>query len=200
MSAFMRRLSRGELPIDTVALAKFLLGCVLVHDLPEGRVSGRIVETEAYVCDDPASHAYRGRTVRNASMFLERGHAYVYCIYGSSYCLNVSSEHSEIGAAVLLRALEPLEGIALMERLRGTERLRDLTRGPGRLVQALGVNRTHDGLDLCASGSLRLGGAVLAPGEVGESVRIGITRETERILRFYERGNAHVSGPTRLNA
>jgi DNA-3-methyladenine glycosylase len=163
-------------------------------------VSGRIVETEAYVRDDPASHAYRGRTARNASMFLERGRAYVYFIYGSSYCLNVSSERSDIGAAVLLRALEPLEGIALMERLRGTERLRDLARGPGRLVQALGVNRTHDGVDLCGSGPLRLAGVVVEPGEVGESVRIGITRETERLLRFYERGNPHVSGPTRLNA
>jgi DNA-3-methyladenine glycosylase len=200
MSDLMRRLPRGELPTDTVALAKFLLGCVLVHDLPEGRVSGRIVETEAYLRGDPASHAYRGRTARNASMFLERGHAYVYFIYGSSYCLNVSSEGSEIGAAVLLRGLEPLEGIALMERLRGTERLRDLARGPGRLVQALGVNRTHDGVDLCGSGPLRLAAAIVEPGEIGESVRIGITRETERVLRFYERRNPHVSGPRRLNA
>lgn len=195
----MRRLRRSELPIDTVALSRFLIGRVLIHDLPEGRVSGRIVETEAYVRDDPSSHAYRGRTTRNASMFLTHGHAYVYFIYGASYCCNVSSEEAGVGAAVLIRALEPLEGIALMERRRATRRLRDLTRGPGRLAQAFGIGREHDGLDLCCGAPLRLADPGAPTGAIGESARIGITRETERILRFYERNNPYVSGPKRLN-
>lgn len=195
----MRRLHRSELPIDTVALARFLIGRVLIHNLPEGCVSGRIVETEAYLLDDPSSHAYRGRTARNGSMFLKRGHAYVYFIYGASYCCNVSSEEAGVGAAVLLRALEPLEGIEVMERRRVTRRPRDLTRGPGRLAQALGIGREHDGLDLCRGSALLLADPGMPTGTIGESVRIGITRETERILRYYERGNPYVSGPKRLN-
>ena len=103
-----RRLRRAELPIDTVDLARYLIGKVLVRDLAEGRTSGRIVETEAYVVGDAAAHAFRGLSARNRSLFLERGHAYVYFIYGTSYCLNVSGETTGIGAGVLIRALEPL--------------------------------------------------------------------------------------------
>ncbi len=126
-------LARSELPIDTVALARTLIGKLLVRVLPEGIVSGRIVETEAYVVGDAAGHAYRGMTQRNRSLFLERGHAYVYLAYGISYMLNVSSERAGIGAGVLIRALEPLEGLPVMRLNRGIERLRDLTRGnPGK--------------------------------------------------------------------
>src|SRR6516165_7670236 len=127
-------LSCAELPLETVALARFLIGKILVRELPEGAASGRIVETEAYVIGDAAGHAYRGRTPRNRSLFLERGHAYVYLAYGSSYMLNVSSEISGIGAGVLIRALEPLEGIPILQRNRGAAGLRDLARGPGRLA------------------------------------------------------------------
>src|SRR5689334_25124142 len=127
-------LARSELPIDTARLARYLLGKTLVRELPEGVASGRIVETEAYVVGDAAGHAYRGMTPRNRSLFLERGHAYVYLAYGSSYLLNVSSETPGIGTGVLIRALEPLEGIAIMRRNRGVERVRDLARGPGRLA------------------------------------------------------------------
>ena len=132
-------LARSELPIDTVSLARYLIGKVLVRELPEGVASGRIVETEAYVVGDAAGHAYRGMTRRNRSLFLERGHAYIYLAYGSSYMLNVSSEMPGIGAGVLIRALEPLEGIPIMRLNRGIERLRDLARGPGRLTAALRV-------------------------------------------------------------
>src|SRR4029077_11019765 len=118
-------LARSELPIDTVSLARYLIGKVLVRELPEGIASGRIVETEAYVVGDAAGHAYRGMTGRNRSLFLEPGHAYVYLAYGSSYMLNVSSEVPKIGAGVLIRALEPLDGIPIMQRNRGVERLRD---------------------------------------------------------------------------
>ena len=111
-------LARSELPIDTVSLARYLIGKELVRELPEGAASGRIVETEAYVVGDAAGHAYRGMTERNRSLFLERGHAYVYVTYGSSYMLNVSSEMLGIGAGVLIRALEPLEGIPIMRLTR----------------------------------------------------------------------------------
>src|SRR5579862_2749075 len=107
----IRRLRRAELPRGTVALARFLIGKTLVHDLSAGRLSGRIVETEAYVVGDAAAHAYRGLTPRNRSLFLEHGHAYVYFIYGNWYSINVAGEAAGVGAGVLLRALEPLEGI-----------------------------------------------------------------------------------------
>ncbi|MBV8765818.1 MAG: DNA-3-methyladenine glycosylase, partial [Hyphomicrobiales bacterium] len=132
-------IARRELPIDTAALARYLIGKTLVRELPEGILSGRIVETEAYVVGDAAGHAYRGMTPRNRALFLERGHAYVYLAYGISYMLNVSSETPGIGAGVLIRALEPREGIPIRERNRGIERLRDLARGPGRLASALRI-------------------------------------------------------------
>ena len=168
--------------------------------MPEGRVSGRIVETEAYVVGDAAWHAYRGMTPRNRSLFLERGHAYVYLAYGVSFMLNVSSEASGIGAGVLVRALEPVEGVAIMRQNRGVERLRDLARGPGRLAQALRIDRSLDGLDLCATGPLWLADDETEPGAIGKSVRIGITREADRVLRFYLRGSPFVSGVKSLNA
>jgi DNA-3-methyladenine glycosylase len=194
----IRRLRRAELPVDTVDLARFLIGKVLVRDLPEGRLAGRIVETEAYVVGDAAGHAYRGETPRNRSLFLERGHAYVYFIYGFWYCVNVSGESPGVGAGVLLRSLEPLIGIETMQRLRGTLRELDLARGPGRLTQALGIDRREDGVDLCKPGSLWLGALPTADIQIGRSVRIGLTREAHRPLRFYARGSPFVSGPKRL--
>jgi DNA-3-methyladenine glycosylase len=193
-----RRLRRFELPVDTATLARFLIGKTLVHEHPRGRMSGRIVETEAYVVGDAAGHAYRGETARNRSLFLERGHAYVYFIYGCWHALNVSGEGPGVGAGVLLRALEPLEGIELMQRRRKVERRTDLARGPGRLAEALEIDRRHDGIDLCAPGPLWLGTATRRVGPIERSVRIGISRETERKLRFYERDNSFVSGPRRL--
>ena len=137
-------------------LARYLIGKVVVHDIAAGRLSGRIVETEAYPIGDPAGHAFRGKTPRNGSLFLGRGHAYVYFVYGSSFMLNVSSEVRGVGGGVLLRALEPLEGIDLMQRSRATTRLIDLTRGPGRLAEAMRIDFRQDGLDLCAAGPLWL--------------------------------------------
>jgi DNA-3-methyladenine glycosylase len=192
-------LARAGLPIDTVSLARYLIGKILVRELPEGVVRGRIVETEAYVVGDAAGHAYRGMTRRNRSLFLERGHAYVYLAYGSSYMLNVSSEKRGIGAGVLIRALEPLEGIPIMKLNRGVERLRDLLRGPGRLTAALRVDRRLDGLDLCREGSLWLGRGDHASGKIGRSMRIGITRDADRLLRFYLCDSPFVSGPRSLN-
>lgn len=190
---------RRELPVDTASLARYLIGKALVRALPEGLVSGRIVETEAYVVGDAAGHAYRGATARTRSLFLERGRAYVYLAYGVSYMLNVSSEAPGTGAGALIRALEPLEGVPIMRLNRGVERMVDLTRGPGRLAQALRIDRSLDGLDLCRKGPLWLGRGDQEPGEIGRSVRIGITRDANRVLRFYLRGSPFVSGPRSLS-
>jgi DNA-3-methyladenine glycosylase len=198
LARVVRRLSRASLPSDTAELAEYLIGKTIVRRIGRNRISGRIVETEAYPPGDSSGHAYRGQTARNQSLFLHRGFAYVYFIYGTSYCLNVSSEEPGIGAGVLLRAIEPLEGINLMKRFRKTEKLRDLARGPGRLAAALQIDRRLDGVDLCASGPLWLGTAVRESAQVGVTVRIGITREVHRPLRFFEVGTRFVSGPSSL--
>ncbi len=125
----VRRLQRSELPSDTLELARFLIGKTLVHELPRVRLSGRIVETEAYPVGDSAGHAFRGETPSIRSLFLPHGHSYVYFTYGSCFMMNVSSEEEGTGAGVLVRAVEPLEGIRFMQRRRETTRLLDLTRG-----------------------------------------------------------------------
>lgn len=194
-----RVLDRAELPVDTAQLARFLIGKMLVRVVAGGVMSGRIVETEAYPIGDLAGHAYRGVTPRNRALFLEHGHAYVYLAYGRSFMLNVSSETSGVGAGVLIRAMEPTGGIAIMQRNRGTERVRDLARGPGRLSAALEIDRRLDGIDLCRAGPLWLGADGRAPSEIGQSKRIGITRAADSLLRFYIRSNRFVSGPQALN-
>jgi DNA-3-methyladenine glycosylase len=192
-------LARSELPPDTVELARHLIGKVVVRAMPGGVLSGRIVETEAYPVGDAAGHAYRGETARNHALFLRRGHAYVYLAYGVSYMLNVSSEAVGVGAGVLIRALAPLEGIATMQRNRRVENLRDLARGPGRLAVAFNIDRRLDGIDLCCKGPLWLSRELGDTPEVGASTRIGLSREADRLLRFYARGDRFVSGPKALN-
>ncbi|HSV18856.1 MAG TPA: DNA-3-methyladenine glycosylase [Casimicrobiaceae bacterium] len=194
----LRPLARRALPVDAVALGRFLIGQYLVRDHADGRVSGRIVETEAYLVGDAAAHAFRGETPRNRSLFLERGHAYVYFIYGCWYAVNVSAETRGVGAGVLVRALVPHEGIALMERRRSSRVLRDLARGPGRLASALAIDRTLDGTDLCAPGPLWLATDGAPRASIGVTTRIGLSKEAHRPLRFYSRAPADlpfVSGP-----
>ena len=142
--------------MNTAALAGLLIGKLLVRELPEGAAIGRIVETKAYVIGDAAGHAYGGMTPRNRALFLERGHAYVYLAYGVSWMLNVSSEAKGVGAGVLIRALEPFEGVAIMANNRGTERLRDLRaaqdglpRRSGSIVRSMGS--IFAGKALCGS-------------------------------------------------
>ncbi len=195
----MRVLDRAELPVDTGELARFLIGKRLIRTLAEGVAGGRIVETEAYVVGDPAGHAYPGATPRNGALFLERGHAYVYLAYGVSFLLNISSEPAGVGAGVLIRAIEPMFGLAIMRQNRGVERMRDLTRGPGRLCRALKIDRGLDGIDLCKIGPLWLGFEGATPFQIGQSKRIGITRAASKRLRFYVRGNRFVSGPQAHN-
>ena len=196
----VRRLSRASLPVDTTQLARYLIGKTIVRTVGRSKISGRIVETEAYPPGDASGHGYRGETASNRTLFLGRGYAYVYFIYGVSYMLNVTSEKPGVGAGVLLRALEPLEGINLMERSRATDKLTDLARGPGRLAAALQIGPQLDATDLCADGPLWLGTPVRKTGEIGTSVRIGITREASRLRRFFEVGNPFVSGPKALSA
>jgi DNA-3-methyladenine glycosylase len=199
----VRRLRRAELPVDTVELARYLIGKTLVHELPKGRagerLSGRIVETEAYPVGDPAGHAFCGLTPANRSLFRARGHAYVRFTYGSCWLMNVTSETRGVGGGVLVRAIEPLDGVDLMKRHRGVSRLLDVACGPGRLAAAMRIDKRFDGLDLCARTSpLWVGTAMRPAGPIGVSTRIGISRAAHRKLRFYERGNPFVSGPRRL--
>lgn len=200
---------RAELPSDTTALARFLIGKVVVREFAKGRVSGRIVETEAYPPGDPAGHHFRGPTPRIRSMYLAPGHAYVFFNYGAHFMLNVSGEAAGTAGGILIRAVEPLEGIALMKKNRNCEGMLGLTRGPGRLASAFQIDRSHDGIDLCSKGELWLGeivsqkkSGVAGVGRrataIGKTVRIGITRAADHLLRFYELGNPFVSGPKRL--
>lgn len=179
------RLKRSELPVESAALARFLIGKVLVH----GERAGRIVETEAYLPGDAACHAFRGRTARNDTLFLEHGRAYVYFCYGMHEMMNVSAEEEGVGAGVLLRALQPLYGFPP-----------GAATGPGRLTRAMKIGRALDGLDLVGPKSpIWLGRIDLPAGKIGVSTRIGITKDAHRPLRFYERANPYLSGPKSLN-
>lgn len=194
-----RVLSRSGLPLDTVKLAKYLIGKIVVRETSETTLSGRIVETEAYPVGDAAGHAFRGETARNHTLFLSRGHAYVYFAYGTSYMLNVSSEAVGVGAGVLIRALEPLEGVETMQRNRHVKNLRDLARGPGRLAAAFDIDHRLDGIDLCHKGPLWLARDLSPAHKFGTSARIGLSKEAHRLLRFYARDNRFVSGARTLN-
>jgi DNA-3-methyladenine glycosylase len=187
------------LPGDARALAQWLVGKRVVRRLGGSIMTGRIVETEAYLADDPASHSFAGQTARNKSMFLQRGHAYIYRVYGVHCCLNVSAGADGEGAAVLIRALEPLDGVALMQKRRADAPFRDLARGPGRLCTALAIDQRLDGADLCVPGALELAYGEAPTIQIGESMRIGLTRGADARLRFFERNNAFVSGPRSLN-
>jgi DNA-3-methyladenine glycosylase len=189
-------LHRSSLPAGTLDLARFLIGKLLLRPIAGGEVlAGRIVETEAYGVGDPASHAYRGPTKRNRAMFEAHAHVYVYLIYGTSYCLNISTEGAGIGAAVLIRAAEPLTGIERMRANRGRPGLRDdeLARGPGNLCRAFEIGPAFDGLDLDADPRLVLGDDGVRPA-LGTTVRIGLTKAAEWEHRFYARGSRAVSG------
>jgi DNA-3-methyladenine glycosylase len=183
-------------------VARELLGKLLWHETPLGLCGGRIVETEAYLATgDPACHAAKGQTRRNAAMFGPPGHSYVYAIH-AKWCFNTVTEPAGIGSAVLIRALEPLAGMDLMQTRRPLSTARDLARGPARLCAALAIDRQQDGLDLTTPGSLWISAA---PGptpraaDIGQSVRIGVTSAHEHALRYYLRGSPFVSGPKRLN-
>ena len=172
-------------------VAPELIGATLLVD----GVGGRIVEVEAYDSEDPAAHGFRGRTPRNASMFGPPGHAYVYRSYGIHWCLNLVCEEEESAAAVLIRALEPRQGLDTMRERRGLDDPRLLAAGPGRLCEALGVTREHDGLPLDAPPfELR---AASEPVEVVAGTRIGISVAADRPWRYAEAGSRWLSRPVR---
>lgn len=205
---FLRHLRPSELPVDTEELARYLVGKILVRELPRGRsagrkgtrLAGRIVETEAYPIGDAAGHHFRGERPRTRAMFGPHGHAYVFFNYGSAWMMNVTSEAPGVGGGILIRALEPLEGIERMMRNRGVTRLLDVARGPGRLAAAMRIDKKLDGVDLCAGGShaLWLADDGSPPRPMGVTTRIGLSREAHRKLRFYELGSPFVSGPKKL--
>ena len=182
---------------DPRQVAVDLLGCVLVHESGEGLASGVIVETEAYLCsDDPACHAYRGPDMRNRTIFLGPGLAYVYLSYGVHRLVNVNCEEEGKGSAVLIRALDPLEGLDLMAERRG--RL-DLCTGPGKLTQALGIEMRHDAHDLTHPPlTIRYGD--VPDGEVVSTTRIGLSRGTELPYRYLIEGDPNVSVPPKVVA
>jgi DNA-3-methyladenine glycosylase len=178
-------------------VARELIGKRLVRLAPEGICGGRIVETEAYLSSrDPACHANRGMTPRNAAMFGPAGHAYVYMIH-AKWCFNCVTEDVGLGSAVLIRALEPEGGLPLMHARRGVENVLDLTRGPARLCQALGIDRSHNDWDLTAGTELWIEDDDLLNGtplKILRSPRIGISAAQHRLLRFYLAESRFVSG------
>jgi len=177
---------------DTRTVARELLGHILVNYNSEGMTSGIIVETEAYLQNDPACHAARGMTKRNRAMFGPPGHAYIYLIYGMYHCFNVVTREQGIGEAVLIRALDPVEGIELMKKRRGRDKLIELCSGPGRLVQAMGIDKSQNGKDLTGEG-LFIGIFHESGHEIVNTTRIGISEGKELPLRFYIAGNPNVS-------
>jgi DNA-3-methyladenine glycosylase len=189
------------LRLPTLEVARRLLGAEIIRDLPEGRLRGRIVETEGYLPNDPACHGVREllggtchrQTRRNAAMFGPPGRAYVYFTYGNHYMFNLATEPEGIPGAVLIRALEPLEGLEIMIARRGLADPRLLTNGPGRLTQAFGIDKALDGHDLSLPPLQLMLGIQVDDADIVETTRIGITRAADMPWRLYIRGNPWVS-------
>ena len=200
MPASKLSFSLGILPPDfyaneTTAVARALLGKLLVHETPQGTLAGRIVETEAYLADDPACHAYSGKkTPRTAVMFGAPGVAYIYFIYGVHHCFNVVTGPEGRGEAVLIRALEPVCGIELMQAYRNQRVLKNLCSGPGKLVYAMGITRSLNACSL-REPPLYLADPVAAPEKfkIVTTTRIGIAKGAALPLRFYIKGNPFIS-------
>lgn len=185
---------------DTVNLAKSLLGCILVNETPEGRTAGIIVEVESYLGkNDPASHAFRGLTESNRVMFGPPGRAYIYFIYGMYFCLNVSAAPDGVGEGVLLRALEPMDGIELMEKRTGSENVRRLCNGPGKLTRAMGIDKGLAGHDLITKPLYLLSAddpkykRQNPEPKIVATTRVGLSRAKDSLLRFYIKDSLFVS-------
>lgn len=199
-----RALTRRWFERPATAVAPALIGRQLARRFADGSIARvRIVETEAYEPDDPASHSFRGPTPRNLVMFGSAGHLYVYLIYGMHHCLNVVTGRAGDASAVLLRAAEPLENLPRMAANRGVADARALCRGPGRLAHALGVDRSFDGIDLLSSDVLWIEpGTPVARGRLDVTPRVGISVGTERPWRWLEAGSpwATTLSPRRAGA
>ena len=202
-------LAREFFARPAIEVAPDLLGCVIAHQTADGLVAVWIAETEAYAGErDPASHAFRGRTARNAVMFGPPGHAYVYFTYGMHFCVNLVCQPDGDASAVLLRAGRVIEGTALAAARRagsrGSVRETDLARGPARLCQALGIDRSQDGADVCdpaaplrmlapAGASVPSGSRTRAGPGVSHGPRVGVSRAAEAAWRFWITGEPTVS-------
>lgn len=185
-----------EQPTDVVA--RLLLGCTLVRRSGDAEMAGIIVETEAYMpVGDEANHAYRGKTPRNAAMFGPAGILYVYKIYGVHHCVNVVTEAEGQGCAVLIRAVEPVVGIPAMQQRRGINGVDTLCNGPGKLAQAFGFTRADSFTPLDGQEVYVRSGGGVSDDRVGVTSRIGLSKAVELPLRFFVRGNPHVSGGKR---
>jgi len=192
---------------NTIAAAKALLGCTLVHDTPAGQTRGRIVETESYLHDDPACHALRGKTPRNAKMFEREGTAYVYFTYGMHWCVNVVTRERGVGEAILIRAIEPTQGIKIMQKRRRQMDIHKLCNGPAKLCQAMGITKSQNGIDLLnAKSPLRLqinkftSTTHVISSQTNQenqkiitTTRIGIVKGADLPLRFYLANSKFVS-------
>jgi DNA-3-methyladenine glycosylase len=185
---------------SAAVVAPRLLGHILVRETAEGTIAAVIVETEAYIVDDPACHGYGGESARNRSMYGPPGHAYVYFIYGVYWCVNAVCRPKGVAEAVLIRAVEPVGGIDLMRKNRPVAHDKQLTNGPGKLCTALAIDRALDGADLCdAQSPLWIAQnpdhkkLVLDRGPMITTTRIGITKATHLPLRFYLKGSPWVS-------
>jgi DNA-3-methyladenine glycosylase len=174
-------------------VAPRLLGCELVRTLEGRTLRGRIVETEAYHQTDAASHSFRGKTPRVEVMFGPPGHLYVYFTYGMHYCCNVVCGQEGEGAGVLIRAIEPLEGVEAMEHNRGGLPLKQLTNGPGKVCQALAIDRKYNGHDLHAEPVRLVVRPALPPSQIVQTTRIGISKAVETPWRFYVRDSPYIS-------
>ncbi len=199
----LKKLPRSFYLRPTIRVARDMLGKYLVRDLRGTKLTGKIVEVEAYLGEkDPASHAYRGKTKRNEVMFLEGGHLYVYFTYGMHFCSNVVTEGDGLARAVLLRALEPIEGLEIMAAHRGLHdpgndltpaAIRNLTNGPAKLCEALAIARGQNGTDLLGDEIYLAEGAKIRPAQITSTSRIGITDGKEKKWRFFVKGNSFVS-------
>lgn len=188
------RLTSDFFDHSTIQVAKNFLGTFLVHDSPQGKTMGRIVETEAYLSDDAACHASRGETKRNKVMFGPPGHAYIYFIYGMYYCLNVVTADKGIGEAVLIRAIEPVEGIELMKKRRPkVSSLHQLCNGPAKLVLAMGIPYSLNGVSFSKGPLKILLGDQLLKNQIVTTTRIGISQAAHLPLRFYIKDNSFIS-------
>lgn len=192
----MSLLATDALLPDSLRGARNLLGWKLIHKTAEGIASGYIVETEAYHQDDLASHSYGGERNRNAPMFRAAGTIYVYFTYGTHYCVNIVAGPAGRGEAVLIRALEPVGGIELMKKRRGSDVKTQLTNGPAKLVQALGITKAQNGTMIHA-GPLRLESGFV-PDEIRQTARVGISKAMAEPWRFYIANNPFVSKVPRL--
>lgn len=178
----------------TIDVAKGLLGKYLVRKTPDGVLIGKIVETEAYLHDDPASHSYKGKTKRNAPMFEKSGTSYVYFTYGMYHCMNIVTNKKEIGEAVLIRAVEPVQGVEIMKKNRKKIDEKNLCNGPAKLTIAFDIDKNQNGVDiLLRSSKLRIMQGFTEDVDVVSTQRIGISNGKELFHRFYIKDNSYVS-------